>query len=99
LKMTYTYMWREYPFIRGDKCYRYQTSDPHIHKKMRQRKDFSLVMWGLNRNIWVYVSKKNNLEKAKRTLRNLTHSSVKKHTASSVFLAQSTPYIANNLRP
>jgi hypothetical protein len=92
--MHTTYMWREYPFIRGDKAYRFQTNDPHMHKKMRQRKDFRLVLWGLNKRLWVYVSTKNSLEKARRTLGNLTHDKVKKDTVESVFWAETTPYIA-----
>ena len=45
--MKCTYMWREYPFIRGDRSYRFQTNDSSINKKMRQRQDFKLAMWGL----------------------------------------------------
>tara|TARA_R110000823_G_scaffold24929_1_gene73813 strand:+ start:819 stop:1103 length:285 start_codon:yes stop_codon:yes gene_type:complete len=92
--MFKTHMWRECPFIRGDKAYRFQTDDPHIHKKMRQRKDFKLAIWGLNKKLWVYVSDKNTLEKAKRTLGNLTHGKVNKSAARGEYWAESTPYIA-----
>ena len=47
-------MWREYPFIRGDRSYRFQTNDSSINKKMRQRQDFKLAMWGLNKNVKQY---------------------------------------------
>jgi len=93
--MDKTYMWREYPSIRGDKHYRYQTNNPDIHKKMRQRKDFKLVLWSLNSRLWVYVSKKNTLEKAKRTLGNLTRDKVKKVTSSKLFYTENAPYIAS----
>jgi len=93
--MDRTFMWREHPFIRGDKNYRYQTNNPDIHKKMRQRKDFKLVLWSLNSRLWVYVSKKNTLEKAKRTLGNLTRDKVKKVTSSKLFYTENTPYIAS----
>ena len=45
----YTYMWRESQAIPNDKVFRFQTNNPHINRKMRKRKDFKLVMVGINR--------------------------------------------------
>ena len=68
----YTYMWRESPTIPNDKIFRFQTNDPHINRKMRKRKDFKLVMIGMNRKMWGYKTIKYGLKEAKRTLRRIT---------------------------
>ena len=93
--MNCTYMWREYPFIRGDKSYRFQTNDSAINKRMRQRKDFKLAMWGLNNNIWVYITEKNTANKARRTLSNITQGPVKKTSERGVYVVKTVPYIAS----
>ena len=68
----YTYMWRESPAIPNDKVFRFQTNNPHINRKMRKRKDFKLVMVGINRKMWGYKTIKYGLKEAKRTLRRIT---------------------------
>ena len=63
-----TYMWKEYPFIKKDKSYRFQTADSIINRRMKQRSDFDLVLLGLSENIWVYQTNKYSLKDAKKTL-------------------------------
>ncbi len=61
-------MWREAPEIPKDKVYRFQTNDPEINGRMRRRKDFKLVLKGLNSKFWVYKTQKYSLKEAKNTL-------------------------------
>ena len=70
-----TYMWKEYPFIKKDKSYRFQTADSIINRRMKQRSDFDLVLLGLSENIWVYQTNKYSLKDAKKTLNRVTTSS------------------------
>lgn len=65
-------MWREAPFLRDDKIWRYQTNDPGVYKRMRQRSDFKLVCYGINIRLWVYRTRKNSAKEAKMTLKRVT---------------------------
>jgi len=85
--MLKTYLWRECPTMRGDKVYRIQTNDPKIHRKMSKRNKFTLVLYGINKNIWVYQTEFISLYKAKRTLGNLTGNKVKKDPVGGEFYA------------
>tara|TARA_Y100000996_G_C22264343_1_gene537266 strand:+ start:235 stop:534 length:300 start_codon:yes stop_codon:yes gene_type:complete len=73
MKKTITYMWREAPEIVGDKIYRFQTTDPIIHKRLRRRKDFKLSIVGINKPIWIYKTRKHSLKEAKNTLQNISN--------------------------
>ena len=95
--VVYTsYLWQE---MRGDSVYGIQIEDPEIYKRARQRKDFSLVLWGLNKNIWVFKTHKNTPQAARRTFASITRSKIKKDVKNGVFYAETHTYIAPKTKP
>jgi hypothetical protein len=90
------YMWREYPFIKKDKSYRFQTSDPIINRRMKQRSDFQLVLWGLNENIWVYQTNKYSLKDAKKTFSRVTRQVIKYDSFNEVYYAENGVIVDKN---
>jgi len=73
---TSTCMWREAPFLRDDKVWRFYTTDPDVNKRMRQRLDFKLVVYGMNKRLWVYATLKNSAKDAKKTLKRITRRNI-----------------------
>jgi hypothetical protein len=55
-----TRIWQE-----GDDkaVYRLQTWDEAIHHYLSQRKDFTLVGWGINHSLWIYRSESFSIQK------------------------------------
>lgn len=49
--------------------FRFQTQDENVHIFLSQRKDFRLVGWGVNINLWIYMGEFNSLRRARETLR------------------------------
>ena len=80
-----TYMWREAPKIPKDNIYRYQTNDPEVNRRMTRRKDFKLVLKGLNSKFWVYKTKKYSLKEAKKTLSRVSHQEIRYIKDKAVF--------------
>ena len=91
-----TYMWKEYPFIKKDKSYRFQTADPIINRRMKQRSDFDLVLLGLSENIWVYQTSKYSLKDAKKTLTRVTRQVIKYDAFYEVYYAESGVIVDKN---
>jgi hypothetical protein len=56
-----TKIWQE-----GDDktVYRLQTWDEAIHHYLSQRKDFTLVGWGINVSLWIYRTESFSIQKA-----------------------------------
>ena len=91
-----TYMWKEYPFIKKDKSYRFQTADPIINRRMKQRSDFDLVLLGLSENIWVYQTNKYSLKDAKKTLNRVTRQVIKYDAFYEVYYAENGVIVDKN---
>jgi hypothetical protein len=53
----------------GKPIFRLQTEDEKVHIFLSQRKDFKLVGWGVNFNLWIYLGEFNSLRQARETLR------------------------------
>jgi hypothetical protein len=53
----------------GKPIFRFQTEDEKVHIFLSQRKDFKLVGWGVNVNLWIYLAEFNSLPQARETLR------------------------------
>lgn len=79
-----TYMWQE---ERGQKFYRFQTDDPVVNKKMRERKTFTLIGSGFNCNLWIYQTELFKPQNAKRTLKALTGKGIQYDRSSDTFFA------------
>ena len=84
-------MWQE---IRGESTFRFQTNDHEIQKRMRQRKDFSLIGWGLNTKLWIYKVIFYSPEKARKCLERITRRKIKKDALNGVFFAKTSPIVA-----
>ena len=67
--MYQTYMWQE---VRGEKTFRFQSNDPEVLKRMRQRKDFKEVAVYLTSNERVYSGTFYSPKSALRTLERIT---------------------------
>ena len=92
-------MWKQCPFIKGDKVYCFQTKDRKINKRMRQRSDFKLSLHGINENIWVYKTTRYSLKEAKKTLSRITRQSIYYDPVYEVFYAKSGVIVAPKNRP
>ena len=86
-----TYMWQE---VYGDPVFRFQTNDPAINKRMRQRADFSLVLWGLNTNLWVYQAQFYSPREARRSLMRITRQEIRKDPVNDLLYVQTYPTVA-----
>ena len=92
MKPYKTYMWQE---VYGDPVFRIQTNDPAIHKRMRQRKAFTLVLWGLNTRLWVYKAQFYTPQKARQALSHITCQKIKKDASDGSFYAETYPMLAH----
>jgi hypothetical protein len=61
-----TRIWQE---VRGKLDFRFQTEDEDVHFLLSQRKDFRLIGWGVNFDLWIYLGEFNSLQQARKTLR------------------------------
>jgi hypothetical protein len=61
-----TRIWQE---EHGKPIFRFQTEDEEIHIFLSRQKDFKLVGWGVNLNLWIYLGEFNSLRQARETLR------------------------------
>jgi hypothetical protein len=61
-----TQIWQE---ERGKPTFRFQTEDEGVHVFLSRQKDFKLVGWGVNLNLWIHLGKFNSLRQAQRILR------------------------------
>ena len=95
MKPYKTYMWQE---VYGDPVFRIQTNDPAIHKRMRQRKDFTLVLWGLNTRLWVYKAQFYTPQKARQALSRITRQEIHKDASDGSFYAETYPIVAHKER-
>ena len=91
-----TYMWQE---VYGDPVFRFQTNDHAINKRMRLRADFSLVLWGLNTNLWVYQAQFYSPREARRSLMRITRQEILYNAENDVFYAQTCAIVAPKKRP
>jgi len=79
-----TYMWQEQY---GYPVFRFQTNDPVVAKRMRQRKKFILVGYGINARLWLYSCSFYKPQDARRTLRHITGQKIHKDGSMNEFLA------------
>lgn len=79
-----TYMWQE---LYGEPYFRFQTDEPKVAKKMRQRKNFVRVGYGINTQLWIYRTTFYKPQDAKRTLRNITGREIQKDAENGLFYA------------
>jgi len=84
-------MWQE---VYGEPTFRFQSNDPKVKKRMRQRKDFTLVAWGLNTLLSVYQARFYSPKEARRTLRRITRQKIKKDYSESMFIAKTGAIVA-----
>ena len=88
--MYKTYMWQE---VRGGKTFRFQSNDPDVLKRMRQRKDFKEVAAFLTSNERVYLGSFFNPKSARRTLGRITRSKVKKDPTGDGYFAETSTMV------
>jgi hypothetical protein len=61
-----TRVWQQEP---SKQVFRFQTVDEGVHLFLSQRRDVTLVGWGVNFRLWIYIGKFNSLKEAEDTLR------------------------------
>ena len=84
-------MWQE---VYGEPIFRFQTNDSGINRRMRQRADFTLVLLGLNDNLWVYQAQFYSPQKARQTLSRITRQEIQKDSGNDLFYVQTYPIVA-----
>tara|TARA_A100001037_G_C14833591_1_gene493218 strand:- start:155 stop:481 length:327 start_codon:yes stop_codon:yes gene_type:complete len=87
-----TSIWQEQP---RKKLYRIQTNDPAIARKLRRRNSCKLVLSGLNKNVWVYVTTFKFPWLAKRALQRLTGQKIEKTPDTEGFDYQTIPKLTS----
>ena len=90
--MKKTIIWQELP---RHKEYRIQTNDPAIARKLRRRKRCKLVLHGMNKNIWVYLTTYKYPWMAKRGLQRLTGLEIEKVPGEDEFAYQTTSILTS----
>ena len=86
-----TYMWQE---LFGEPLFRFQTSDPAVNKRMRQRNDFTLVSEALNAALWVYRARFYSPREARRTLKRITRREIHFDATEGVYFAETGAVVA-----
>ena len=84
-------MWQE---VYGEPIFRFQTNDPGINKRMRQRADFTLVLFSFNDNLRVYKAQFYSPQKARQTLSRITRQEIRKDPVNDLFYVQTYPTVA-----
>ena len=74
--------------------YWFQTTDPEVHKRMRQRKDFKMVGRALNASLWIYSSSFYSPKEARRTLRRITRSEIKYDEVEELYYTETGAIVA-----
>lgn len=87
-----TSIWQELP---RKKQYRIQTNDPAVARKLRRRDSCKLVLSGINKNLWVYVTSFKFPWIAKRALQRLTGQEIQKTPAVDGFDYQTIPKLTS----
>ena len=59
------HIWRE---VKGKPLFRLQTDDQNVHRQIAQRKDFRLVGWGINSNVWIYRAEFSSIQNVQKAL-------------------------------
>ena len=98
LKNYQTFLWREYPFIAGDKSYRINTTDPTVAKRLRQRKDCNSAVYYCNISRWDYRTNKYSKKDAIKTLKRITRQEIKYDAVNDEYYADYGVIIAPNKR-
>ena len=63
-----SYMWQE---LRGEPTYMIQTEDPAIKNKLKRRKIFKLIAYGVNCNLWKFGTAFSRPDIARKTFKNI----------------------------
>lgn len=79
-----TDLWQE---ERGVNIFRIQTDEKDVADKLKRRKNFKLVAWGMNCPLWIFVCSFYSYQKARKALRNLTNRPVQKDSEEGVYFA------------
>lgn len=88
-----TYMWRDVSY---EDIYSFQTNDPDVIKRMKDRHDFWQVGYG---GILVFKTRKKTPQSARRTLGRITRGIVKKDTKNDVWYAESNTIVGTKTKP
>jgi hypothetical protein len=64
------HIWRE---AKGKPKFRMQTDDENVHRHVSVRKDFKIVGWGVNANIWIYRAELSSIQNVQKSLNLVLH--------------------------
>lgn len=78
-------MWQ---LMRGEKYYWFQTKDRAIYNKMKKRKKFRLVSWGMNCDWWTFEAEFTRPDIARNALKTLAGNPVKYDKKDDIFYAE-----------
>jgi len=70
-KIYKTCMWQE---LHGEQEFRFQTTDPRLHTRMKRSPYFILVLIGMNDDLWVYRASFYSPKEARRSLERMSGS-------------------------
>jgi hypothetical protein len=89
-----TFMWQE---LHGEQEFRFQTTDPKLHKRMHRSRYFKLVVIGMNIDLWVYQASFYSPKEARRSLERMS-GSIYTHTADTgVFCVETGATTVNKI--
>lgn len=64
------HIWRE---SKNKNEFLLQTDNENVHQYVSERKDFKLVGWGVNTNIWIYRAKLSSIQNVQKALNLVLH--------------------------
>lgn len=91
-----TYFWKEWYL---DDVYVFQSNDPAVCKRMRQRKDFKKIGIKMAWDYSMFKTQKKTPQSALRTLARITRSKVKKDAKNDVYFAITYTIVAPKNKP
>ena len=80
-----TYMWKE---ERSKPFYRFQTDERETSSKMKRRKKFKLVGWGVNCPLWIHQATFSRPDIAKKAFKTITGGKVEYDIREEIFFSE-----------
>ena len=90
-----TAMWKSNPYDKQSDTWKIQTEEPKVIRKLRKRRDTSVVAWAINSNLLIFSIKYISRYKAMKGLKRLTGRSVYYNAEEKVILTKNAPILTS----
>ena len=90
-----TAMWKSNPYDKQSDTWKIQTEEPKVIRKLRKRRDTSVVAWSINSNLLIFSITYISRFKAMKGLKRLTGRDVYYNAEEGVVLTKTAPILTS----